>query len=82
MIGRRWEPSDLRQIVQALRESLLTVLSAAGLASIVAGIGDQALPLAAQPVWEAREGRGCFFVFEGLDRSGQFTPVGSSGSMS
>jgi len=67
------EPSDLRQVVEALRSSKQTAFSAEDLASVEAGIAALERPLDARPTWTAQKGRGLFFVFEGLDRSGKST---------
>lgn len=67
------EPADLRKVVEALRSAQQTAFSSEDLASIEKGITALEQPLEARPNWEAKQGRGRFFVFEGLDRSGKST---------
>lgn len=63
----------LAQIVTSLRESAQTAFSAEAVESIAAAIAALEQPLDTKPVWSGAKGRGLFFVFEGLDRSGKST---------
>mmetsp|Transcript_28308 Transcript_28308/g.81292 ORF Transcript_28308/g.81292 Transcript_28308/m.81292 type:complete len:289 (+) Transcript_28308:98-964(+) len=66
-------PGDLRKVAAALRSSSQTAFTADDIASIEAGIDALDQPLESRPRWPAEKGRGLFFVFEGLDRSGKST---------
>lgn len=64
---------NLHEVVEALRTSGQTALSADAVQSIAAAVAELERPLEAKSCWEAKPSRGLFFVFEGLDRSGKST---------
>jgi dTMP kinase len=65
--------SDVGHLAQALRDSEQSTFSPAELESIEAAAKALDAQTEEQAEWEAAPGRGLFFVFEGLDRSGKST---------
>lgn len=65
------EPSDLQQVVKALRESRQTEFKAEELNDMEATFRKLEVPMQARGEWTSSPGRGLFYVFEGLDRSGK-----------
>lgn len=63
----------LPQIVTSLRDSTQTAFSKEDVESIAAAIGALERSAESKLAWSATKGRGLFFVFEGLDRSGKST---------
>jgi len=69
------KPSEMRGLVDALRssEGARSAFSDEDFASMEAGVSMLSQPLEERAPWKAAKGRGLFFVFEGLDRSGKST---------
>jgi len=67
------EVQDMLLIPAAFRASPATAFSAEDLELMEAGIAALQRSLEERPPWSASKGRGHFFVFEGLDRSGKST---------
>lgn len=63
----------MKRLVRALAEGQQSAFSASDLASVAAAAAALDAPLEAREAWAAAPGRGLFFVFEGLDRSGKST---------
>jgi len=63
----------LPQIVASLRDSTQTAFCKEDVDSIAAAIAALERSAESKPAWSATKGRGLFFVFEGLDRSGKST---------
>jgi len=63
----------LPQVVASLRNSSQTTFSKEDVDSIAAAIAALERSSESKPAWSATKGRGLFFVFEGLDRSGKST---------
>lgn len=67
------EVKDMLLIPAAFRANPITAFSAEDLVVMEAGIAALQQPLGERATWRASPGRGHFFVFEGLDRSGKST---------
>jgi len=73
IVGAVDKIEGLPHLVRILRESSQTAFSAEELDGVDAAISALDRPAAERPTWPAQIGRGLFFVFEGLDRSGKST---------
>jgi len=71
---KSYKASDgLAQLVSGLRNSPQTAFAPADIDSVASAIVALEKSAETKPTWNAAKGRGLFFVFEGLDRSGKST---------
>jgi len=65
--------ADLHEFVQLMRDRIESAFTAEEMNTISAAAAALDVDAASRPQWTAAAGRGQFFVFEGLDRSGKST---------